>query len=119
MQPPPGYEHLPHQVCCLRSALYGLKWAPRAWFAKFSSVAAQQRFTLSSYDSVLFIRKTAAGTILLLLYVDDMSITANDTIGIRAFHNFLSQHFEMDDLGILSYFLGIEITSSIDVYDLS
>ena len=30
MQPPPGYDHPPNKVCCLRKALYGLKQAPRA-----------------------------------------------------------------------------------------
>jgi hypothetical protein len=45
----------------------------------------------------------------LLLYVDDMIITGNDSIGILELKQFLNQHFEMKDLGNLSYFLGLEI----------
>uniref|UniRef100_A0A2N9F074 Reverse transcriptase Ty1/copia-type domain-containing protein n=1 Tax=Fagus sylvatica TaxID=28930 RepID=A0A2N9F074_FAGSY len=99
MQPPPGYHDSQNLVCRLRHALYGLKQAPRAWFAKFSSVVAQQGFTPSSYDSALFIRHTSTG--------------------IHDLQKFLSQHFEMKDLGTLSYFLGLKVTSSSDGYYLS
>uniref|UniRef100_A0A2N9G938 Reverse transcriptase Ty1/copia-type domain-containing protein n=1 Tax=Fagus sylvatica TaxID=28930 RepID=A0A2N9G938_FAGSY len=75
MQPPPGLSHPPDKVCRLRRALYGLKQAPRAWFAKFSSTVSRLGFSISSYDSALFLRRTGKGTILLLLYVDDMIIT--------------------------------------------
>jgi hypothetical protein len=119
MHPPPGYHHPPHKVCRLRRALYGLKQAPHAWFAKFNFVVAQQGFVSSSYDSALFLQTTNNGTILILLYVDDMIITGDDISGIRALQSFLSQNFEMKDLGTLNYFLGLEVTSSTDGYYLS
>ena len=68
----------------------------------------------SHYDSALFLHRTDKSTILLLLYVDDMIITGNDFIGIQELKDFLSQQFEIKDLGHLSYFLGLEITHSID-----
>ena len=48
-----------------------------------------------------------------------MIITSDDTTGIRDLQKFLSQHFEMKDLGTLSYFLSLEVTSSSDGYYLS
>ena len=99
-----------------RHALFGLKQAPRAWFAKFSSVVAQQGFTPSPYDSALFICHTSTGITLILLYVDDIIIVGDDTTDIHDLQKFLSQHFEMKDLGTLSYFLGLEVTSSSDGY---
>ena len=66
------------------------------------------------YDSALFLRRTDKGTILLLLYVDDMIITGDDLSGIQELNDFLSQQFEMKDLGHLSYFLDLEITHSTD-----
>uniref|UniRef100_A0A2N9IWM2 Integrase catalytic domain-containing protein n=1 Tax=Fagus sylvatica TaxID=28930 RepID=A0A2N9IWM2_FAGSY len=43
----------------------------------------------------------------------------DDTAGICDLQKFLSQQFEMKDLGTLSYFLGLEVTSSSDGYYLS
>ena len=106
MQPPPGYPHSGSQVCRLRRALYGLKQAPRAWFEKFNSVVAQQGFTSSPHDTALFARRSSISITLILLYVDDMIITGDDSAGIRSLQHFLSQHFEMKDLGILSYVKG-------------
>ena len=119
MQPLPGYPHSGSQVCRLRRALYGLKQAPRAWFENFSSVVAQQGFTSSPHDTALFVRRSSAGITPILLYVDDMIITEDDSAGIYSLQHFLSQHFEMKDLGTLSYFLGLEVTSSSDGYYLS
>jgi hypothetical protein len=54
--------------------------------------------------------------ILLLLYVNDMIITGDDTVGIHNLQNFLCQQFEMKDLGSLSYFLGLKVSSDSDGY---
>ena len=48
-----------------------------------------------------------------------MIITGYDSVGIRSLQHFLSQHFEMKDLGTLSYFLGLEVTLSSNGYYLS
>ena len=119
MQPPPGLSHPPDKVCRIRRTLYGLKQAPRAWFAKFSSTVFRLGFSISSYDSALFLHRTGKGTILLLLYIDDMIITGDDLSGIQELKDFLSQNFEMKDLVHISYFLGLEITSSDDGFYLT
>ena len=109
MQPPLGYNHPPGKVCHLCKAFYGLKQAPQAWFAKFSSTISKSRFFSSSYDNALFIRKTDRRYTLLLLYVDDFIITGHDLQGIMELKQCLSTLFEMKDLGHLSYFLGLEV----------
>ena len=90
MQPPPGLSVDSNKVCRLRRALYGLKQAPRAWFAKFSSTIFRLDYTASPYDSALFLRRTDKGTILLLLYVDDMIIIGDDLSGIQELKDFFS-----------------------------
>ena len=48
-----------------------------------------------------------------------MIITREDSASIRSLQHFLSQHFEMKDLGTLSYFLGFKVTLSSNGYYLS
>ena len=90
MQPPSGLSVDSNKVCYLRCVLYGLKQAPRAWFAKFSSTISRLGYMVSHYDSTLFLRHTDKGTILLLLYMNDMIITGNDPSDIQELKNFLN-----------------------------
>ena len=90
MQPPLGLSVESNRVCHLWRALYSLKQAPRAWFAKFSSTISRLDYMASHYDSALFLCRTDKGTILLLLYMDDMIITGDDLSGIQELKDFLS-----------------------------
>ena len=83
IQPPLDHSVESNKVCHLRRALYGLKQVPRAWFAKFNSTIFRLGYTANLYDSSLFLRRTNKGTILLLLYVDDMIITGDDLSSIQ------------------------------------
>ncbi|XP_021739434.1 uncharacterized protein LOC110705810 [Chenopodium quinoa] len=47
-----------------------------------------------------------------LVYVDDLIISGNNTAALRAFKAYLSDCFHMKDLGTLKYFLGIEVARS-------
>ena len=80
------------------------------------NLALHLGYMASHYNSALFFRCTDKDTILLLLYVDDMIITGDDLNGIQELNDFLSQQFEIKDLGHLSYFLGFEITYSTDEF---
>ena len=112
MQLSPSLSVESNKVCHLRHALYGLKQAPRAWFTKFSSTISHLGYMVSHYDYASFLRHT--DKCIILLYVDDMIITSDDLSGIKELKDILSLQFKMKDLGHLSYFLGLEITHSID-----
>ena len=114
MQPPPGLSFDSNKVCHLQRAFYGLQQALRVWFAKFSSTISHLGYMASHYDFAIFLRFTNKGTILLLLYVDDMIIIGDDLSGIQELKDFLSQQFEMKDFGHISYFLGLQITHFTD-----
>lgn len=77
------------------------------------------RFSSSRCDNALFVQRTSHGYILLLLYVDDMVITGDNHIGITKLQQYLSQQFEMKNLGRLSYFLSLEIALDSSNYYLS
>ena len=114
MQPLSGLSIEPNKVCHIQRALYSLKQAPQAWFTNFRSTISLLGYIASHYDYVLFLRRTNKDTILLLLCVDDIIITGDDFNGIQELKDFLSQQSEMKDFEHLSYFLGLEITHSID-----
>ncbi|XP_049931235.1 retrovirus-related Pol polyprotein from transposon RE1 isoform X2 [Nymphaea colorata] len=96
------------KVCRLRKAIYGLKQSPRAWFQKLSENIENEGFRRSSADHSLFVKKTSIGTVIVLIYVDDIIVTGDDIQGISNIKGVLGRHFVTKDLGELRYFLGIE-----------
>ncbi|RVW57309.1 Retrovirus-related Pol polyprotein from transposon RE1 [Vitis vinifera] len=112
MMQPPGFEDssCPTHVCRLQKALYGLKQAPRAWFHKLSSFLLQLGFQCSRADASLFYFHSVSDIIILLIYVDDILITGSNPPHVHHIISQLSSHFTLQDLGDISYFLGIEVT---------
>jgi hypothetical protein len=119
MRPPPGYSVPEGMVCHLRRSLYGLKHVSRAWFQRFASVVTAAGFFASAHDPALFVYVLPRGRTLLLLYVDDMTITNDDPEYIAFVKTRLSDQFLMSDLGPLRYFLGIEISFTSEGFFLS
>ncbi|KAI5312161.1 hypothetical protein L3X38_041334 [Prunus dulcis] len=88
-----------NQVCNLRKSLYGLKQSPRAWFG----------YIQSNVDHTLFLKHDGRRLTALIIYVDDIVVTGNNTGEQLKQQKYLTQVFEMKDLGYLKYFLGIEV----------
>ena len=108
INPSPG-----EKVCKLIKALYGLKQAPRQWFTKLTSSLKAYGFQQSRADYTLFTKLCPNGEFLtVLIYVDDMILTASSSHALDDLKNYLQSQFHMKDLGSLAYFLGLEITSS-------
>ncbi|CAL8119796.1 unnamed protein product [Prunus armeniaca] len=114
MNLPPGFDlsENPNLVCKLRKSLYGLKQSPRAWFGKFSCAMKKYGYRQSNADHTLFLKRRKGKVTVLIMYVDDMIITGDDTEEIDKLKHYLSTEFEMKDLGGLKYFLGIEVARS-------
>lgn len=106
MRQPLGYKSVshPNHVCKLHKALYGLRQAPRAGFSLFSSFLLQQRFINSKADASLFSLKTDHGITLILVHVDDILITGNNSEFIYELIKTLSTRFVMKDLGSSAFF---------------
>lgn len=95
MDQPPGYvvAENAHLVCRLKKALYGLKQSPRAWFDRFSAVVLEYGFQRCTTDHSVFARHSTAGTIVLIVYVDDIIISGSDSAGIADLKSYLGQQF--------------------------
>ena len=71
-------------VCRLCRSLYGLKKSHRAWFGHFSSMVQEFGMTRSTSDHSVFYHHTSSRQcIYLIVYVDDIFITASDQDGIQ------------------------------------
>jgi histone deacetylase 1/2 len=66
----------PDFICRLNKSLYGLKQAPRAWYSRFATSLQTLGFTEGSNTS-LFIYHYGGEIAYLLLYVDDIVLTAS------------------------------------------
>jgi hypothetical protein len=113
-QQPPGFvdPRAPESVCLLQKSLYGLKQAPRAWYQRFASYLTTLGFVASASDVSLFVYKNGFQLAYLLLYVDDIILTASSPDLLQSLTARLHSEFAMTDLGDLSYFLGISVTRS-------
>lgn len=111
LRQPQGYVNasFPHHVCHLHKALYGLKQAPRAWYEMLSQALLSMGFQNSLADSSLFVLHKGSNLVYILVYVDDILITASNTKIISDLVTQLSSKFALKDLGNLHYFLGIEV----------
>ncbi|GJX37823.1 ribonuclease H-like domain-containing protein [Tanacetum coccineum] len=88
----------------LKMSLYGLKQALWAWFQRFSAYITRVEFTHSRCDSSFFIYRQRADTAYLLLYVDDIVLTASSELLLQQIIDSLHQEFSMTDLNSLNYF---------------
>ena len=66
----------------------------------------------SKSDHSMFYRNSSSCIILLVVYVDDIVITGSDSKGISSIKSFIHSKFHTKDLGMLRYFLGIEVMRS-------
>jgi hypothetical protein len=69
----------------------------------------QYRFQQSHSDYSLFTLHKGTLQLHILVYVDDLIISGNNSSAIHTFKHYSSTCFHMKDLGSLKYFLGIEV----------
>lgn len=100
----------PYHGCLLHKFLHVLKQAPRTWFLRFKNFQLSLGFHASQCDSSLFIRHRASTIAYLLVYVDDIILTANSPHTLHSVIAPLKSEFSMSDLGDLHHFLGINVT---------
>ncbi|KAL0375034.1 UNVERIFIED_CONTAM: Retrovirus-related Pol polyprotein from transposon RE1 [Sesamum radiatum] len=84
-----GYEE---KVLRLKKALYGLKQAPRAWYSRIDNYFMDRGFRRSLSEPTLYVKRQGNNEKMIHDFKEDMMKT-----------------FEMSDLGLMHFFLGIEI----------
>nr|UBX54621.1 transposon Pol polyprotein [Lupinus angustifolius] len=99
-----------NKVLRLKKALYGLKQAPRAWYSRIDQYFVDKGFRRSKSEPTLYIKSQGRyDTLIVSLYVDDLIYTGNNIKMIIEFKEDKMKTFEMTDLSLMHYFLGIEV----------
>jgi hypothetical protein len=102
----PGTEG---KVLRLRKALYGLRQAPQAWNAKLDSTLKGMGFGQSPHEAAIYRWGNGGNALLGGVYVDNLLITGTKDVEVAAFKEEMKTTFQMSDMGLLSFYLGIEV----------
>ena len=111
MEQPEGFVKKGEEdkVCLLKKALYGLKQAPRAWYSRIDDHLLSLGFEKSLSEATLYVKHESNDILIVSLYVDDLLLTGNDAKLVEEFKQEMMKVFEMTDLGLMTFFLGMEI----------
>jgi hypothetical protein len=110
IEKPQGFEvhSRDTHVCRPKKDLYGLKQAPRAWYARIDNYLTRLGFSKSHAVPNLYYKVVNNAPVILLLYVDDLFLTGEESLIIQC-KNELASEFDMKDLGLMHYYLGLEV----------
>ncbi|KAJ9542022.1 hypothetical protein OSB04_028528 [Centaurea solstitialis] len=113
---PEGFEKVGEQgkVYKLEKALYGLRQAPRAWNIKLDGILREMGFQRCLHESAVYTKVSKGEYIIVVVYVHDLFVTGTCHEITSQFKSMMSSKFEISDLGLLTYYLGIEVSQEND-----
>ena len=98
------------KVCRLLKAIYGLKQASRAWNQQFHGVLVELSFARTLSDAGVYVcHHGGDGILIIILYVDDITLMGPSLERIKQIKETLSSHYDMSDLGEIESYLGMRI----------
>lgn len=117
MKQPPEYEQEEKLdlVCLLKKSIYGLKQAARLWSEVIHEALVNNGFIQSNADPCMYSIKQN-GKWCFILIVDNLVIASKDHQVIESVKVALLSKFEIQDLGEIRYYLGLEIDKNLDGY---
>lgn len=111
IQQPDGYivEGEEVKVYHLKKGLYSLKQTPHAWNTKIDDYFQKVGFHQSPSEASLYIKKGACDFLIVCIYVDDLIYMGTNPIMVKEFKEDMMNKFEMTDLRLMKFFLGIQV----------
>jgi hypothetical protein len=101
-------------VCKLLKYLYCLKQVPKQWHEKFDKTLTSVGFVVNEANKFVYYHFGGSDGVILCLYVDDILIFGTRLNVIKEVKEFLSQNFEMKDLGVADVILNIKLVTEGD-----
>jgi len=109
MEQPQSFVHDSSLVCRLQHSLYGLKKAPQYLYEKIDFFMIILGFNHFHYDPMFYTRRRSTNLLILVLYVDNLILTRISSSMIQSVQQALMEHFDMIDLVLIHYFLGLQV----------
>jgi hypothetical protein len=108
---PLGFESskYPDRVYKLLKALYRLKQASRAWYARLKTFLLEHGYVMESVDKTLFTLNHDTNFLLVQIYVDYIIFGASSHTLVSIFQKMMESEFQMSMMGELTFFLGIQV----------
>lgn len=122
MKQPPGFivKGKEDYVCLLKKSLYGLKQAAKSWNDAINETLISFGFKQSESDNCLYFQRFDNDNwCFLLIYVDDILITATNDKILKSIERDISSTFEMRCMGEVKYYLGIEVQNQNGIYSIN
>jgi hypothetical protein len=64
------------------------------------------------FEATLYVKKNNSDILIISLYINDLIVTGNNAHQVEEFKQKMMQAFEMTDLGLITYFIGMKIKQS-------
>jgi hypothetical protein len=98
----------PDRVYKFSKALYRLKQAPWAWYARLKMSLLEHEYVMGSVDKTLFTLKHGNDFLRVQIYVDDIIFGGSSHSLMSSFQEMMENEFQMSMMGELTFSLGIQ-----------
>lgn len=95
-----GFKLEGGKVCKLKEVLYGLKQSPITWFDRLNHEMREHRFKQAFVDHTLFYKRYCDDITLLIVYIDDIVITSNNSGEVEKLWSIWLRNSRWKDLGL-------------------
>jgi hypothetical protein len=93
----------------LSKALYELKQASRAWYARLKTFLLEHGYVMRSVDKALFALNNGIDFLLFQIYVDNIIFGGSSHSLVSSFQEIMENEFQIFMMGELNFFLGIQV----------
>jgi reverse transcriptase-like protein len=105
----PGFDVPEGMVLCLIKAMYGTKQEGHIWYENIRSKLEAMGYKCTEADHAVFTCVQDNEHSIIALYVNDITIASKNLKIISQDKEVLKKHYEMTDLGEISWILGMHI----------
>ncbi|KAH9726094.1 hypothetical protein KPL70_008130 [Citrus sinensis] len=85
------------------------KWKIFQMDVKIDKYFQEKGFTKCPYEHALYVKEKDGDILIVCLYVDDLIFTGSNPSMFEEFKRVMIKEFEMTDIGLMAYYLGIEV----------